>query len=113
MQNSKIILEILLDENKIPEKIFWTAAESDDASKQPSKALMLSLFHEQTKETMRIDLWTKEMQVMEMDRFYYHSLKSMADNYLKATGNEKMASAMRQLAQYFGEETQIIPKPEH
>ncbi len=107
-KSSKIIIEIVLDEKKIPEKISWTSEDQDLGGKQEAKAMMLSLFADETKETMRLDLWTKSMEVMEMDQFYYHSIKAMADSYARATGNHKMASAMQQLAQYFGEETKLI-----
>ncbi len=110
MKSSKITIEIGLDDQKIPESIHWTADQKPNQKPQAAKALMLALFDADTKDTMRIDLWTKEMQIMEMDRFYYHALRSMADRYIKATGNKNMANAMQQFATYFGEETNIIPK---
>ena len=61
-------------------------------------------------DTIKIDLWTKEMQVVEMDRFFFQTLKGLSDTYFKATNNAELASAMRQFVQYFGEQTEIIPK---
>jgi hypothetical protein len=58
---------------------------------------------------MKIDLWTTEMQVIEMDRFFFQTLRAMADTYFKATQNAELATAMQQFVQYFGEKTQIIP----
>jgi hypothetical protein len=37
-------------------------------------------------------------------------MKSLTETYFRATKNQKMASAMQQFVQYFGEETGIIPK---
>jgi hypothetical protein len=34
----------------------------------------------------------------------------MADTYYKATQNAQLASAMQQFVQFFGEQTEIIPK---
>ncbi|MDX1478988.1 MAG: gliding motility protein GldC, partial [Saprospiraceae bacterium] len=74
--------------------------------------MLVSFFDKASKDTLKIDLWTKEMQVAEMDRFIYHSIKAMADTYYKSTGNRQLASAMQQFATYFGEEAEIIPRQE-
>jgi gliding motility-associated protein GldC len=110
MKKSKITIDIELDDNNIPEAISWNSTDAQDKTLQESKAILLSLFDRNTKETLKIDLWTKEMQVAEMDRFVFQTLKSLCDTYYKATQNAKMASAMQQFTTYFGEETEIIPK---
>ena len=71
---------------------------------------MLALFEKETMDTLKIDLWTKEMQVAEMDRFVYQTIKAMADSYFRATGNDKLAGAMQQFANYFGQEVEIVPR---
>jgi len=110
-KKASIEIQIELDEHNVPEKIQW---RSDD---QPTnkelkgcKAFLLSLFDEETKDTLKIDLWTKEMQVVEMDRLFFQTLRALADTYFKATQNEKLASDMQKFVHYFGEETGIIPK---
>jgi hypothetical protein len=55
-------------------------------------------------------LWTKELQVAEMDRFMYQVLQSLSQTYLKATNNKELAEDMARFAQYFGEKTEIVPK---
>jgi len=75
--------------------------------------MLLSLFDMDTKDTMKIDLWTTKMQVNEMDRFFFQTLRAMADTYFKATQNREMAIDMQRFAQYFGEKTEIIPKEEN
>ena len=109
-KKSTIKIEIELDEHQVPEKIYWTASDNPDQKNMAAKGMLLSLFDPQTRETLKIDLWTKEMQVLEMDRFIYQSIRGLADTYFKATSNDKMASAMREFVQFFGEETDIIPK---
>ena len=49
------------------------------------------------------------MQVQEMDRFFYQTLRGLADTYLRATRNDPMAKAMEDFAQFFGEKAGIIP----
>ncbi len=108
---SEISISVHLDEEKKPKKIFWKANEDGESkSMQESKAMFLSFFDGEAKDTMKLDLWTKEFQVGEMDRFVFHSLRAMADAYIKATNNKELANKMQQFAHHFAEETKIIPK---
>ena len=107
---SDIVIHVHLDDNKIPEKISWEATENTGGDPQDVKAFLLSMFDREHKDTLRIDLWTKDMEVAEMDRLFYHTIKSFVDTYMKATGNKELAGAMQQFASYFGEQTEIIPK---
>ena len=110
MHSSKINIEVKLDENKHPESIVWTA---DDSPKKEnsSKAMLLSFFDKESLETLKIDLWTNDMQINEMDRFFFNTLKGLADTYYRSTNNQKLASAMQSFANYFGEEIGLIEKP--
>jgi gliding motility-associated protein GldC len=106
---SHINIEVDLGDDLIPREIRWSAPDQDQLN-QPVKAMFLSLFDGENKETLKIDLWTKEMQVVEMDRFFYQTLRSMSESYFKATNNQALAGAMQQFVQYLGEQTEIIPK---
>lgn len=106
--HSEIRINVTLDSDKIPSKITWTATDQDPNSEAEAKAILLSLFDTEKKDTLKIDLWTKEMQVNEMDRFFHNTLRALADTYVRATGNEKLAGAMRQFAAYFGEQSKVI-----
>ena len=55
-----IIINVELDENKIPENIKWSA-EDGGVTNQDVKALILSTWDFDKKETLKIDLWTKDM----------------------------------------------------
>jgi len=96
----QIRINVSLDEKNVPEKITW---EADDgtASLKETKAMLLSFFDDDHKETLKIDLWTKAMQVGEMDRMMFHTLRALADTYYKATQNAKLASDMQRFVQYF------------
>ena len=108
---SDILIRVHLDDDKIPEKITWKATDNAMSEMQEIKALLLSLFEPDHKDTLRIDLWTKDMEVGEMDRLFYNTLKSFADTYMRATGNKQLAGTMQQFAKYFGEQTQILQSP--
>ncbi len=108
---SSINIDVHLDENKVPEKIIWKSKDGTESEQsRECKAMLLSFFDEETKDTFKIDLWTKEMQTVEMDRLVFQTLRGLADTYNNATRNVKLANAMRQFVEYFGEETEIIPK---
>lgn len=110
MENKEniISIKVALGEDKIPESIKWSA--TGQVNETESKAMLLSIFDKDTLDTLKIDLWTKDMQVGEMDRFFYQTLRAMADTYYKATGNNRLATQMQQFVQYFAEETGVIPK---
>jgi gliding motility-associated protein GldC len=101
MRTSEIRLSVQLDENNVPERIGWEA--EDGGMKSASKAVLLSLWDEQEKNTLRIDLWTKEMTVEEMKAFFHQNILTMADTFERATGEGKMAAQMRDFAAYFAE----------
>ncbi|MCP3930002.1 MAG: gliding motility protein GldC [Bacteroidetes bacterium] len=110
-KTSEIKIKVGLDEKNIPLKMSWKASDgAKDGKEEECKAMLLSLFDVKTKDTLKIDLWTTDMQVMEMDRFFYHTLRSLADTYFRATQNKELANQMQQFAQYFGEKTSILPK---
>jgi gliding motility-associated protein GldC len=46
---------------------------------------------------MKIDLWTKEMPVDEMKRFYVDTMGAMAESIITATNDSMMATKMRNL----------------
>lgn len=108
-QTSDINISIGLNEEKMPVRIDWKASDNPNGS-QTAKAVLLSLFDEESKETLKIDLWTTEMQVMEMDRFFFQTLRGLADTYFRATQNKEVASEMKGFVHYFGEKTGILKK---
>lgn len=108
MKKSEIKFTVTLDENKLPVHIDWSASDASVAS--TSKAIMLSVWDAQERNTLRIDLWTKEMMVDEMKQFYHQSLLSMADTFERATGEKEAAKAMRNFAQDFGERMKLVMK---
>ncbi|HNU60039.1 MAG TPA: gliding motility protein GldC, partial [Aquaticitalea sp.] len=88
---STIELKVELDENRVPEKLSWTAQDGGINSEE-AKALMLSVWDSKAQETLRIDLWTKDMPVDEMKKFFHQTLVGMAETFNRATQDEKMTA---------------------
>jgi gliding motility-associated protein GldC len=104
---SEIKFEIELDSNRVPEKLFWTANDGGIA-KEEAKAIMLSIWDSKAKETMRIDLWTKDMPVDEMKIFFHQTLVAMSDTFNRATDDEKMTNTMKDFCDYFAEKLELV-----
>ena len=106
MKKSEIKFHVTLDDKNIPEKIDWSATDAHKES--TSKAIMISVWDAQENNTLRIDLWTRDMMVEEMKQFYHQSLLSMADTFERATGEAETAKAMRNFAQEFGLRMKLV-----
>lgn len=112
-KESTIQIKVGLDKENVPTTLHWQSSDDPQAkTPQVCKAMLLALFDKDHLDTLKIDLWTKEMQVMEMDRFFYQTLRGMADTYYKATQNRELATQMQQFAQYFGQKTDILKQEE-
>ena len=105
--HSEIKFKVGLDENKVPEEIAWSAKDGG-IDNEASKAIMLSVWDHKKKDTLRMDLWTKDMPVDEMKQFYHQSLVSMAASFERATDDQKMAATMRDFCDYFAEKLELI-----
>lgn len=103
---SSIELKVELDENRIPEKLHWTA-EDGGITNQEAKAMMLSVWDDKTKETLRIDLWTKDMPVDNMKVFFHQTLVAMSNSFNKATQDDKMTATMKDFCDYFAEKMEL------
>lgn len=104
--SSKIEVTVELDENKVPEKLSWTASDGGIIDEE-AKAMLLSVWDNKAKETLRIDLWTKDMPVDEMKMFFHQTLVAMSDTFNRATQDEKMSAAMKDFCDYFAEKLQL------
>ncbi|WP_347922789.1 gliding motility protein GldC [Pontimicrobium sp. SW4] len=103
---SKIELNVELDENRIPEKLKWSAQDGGIANEE-AKAIMLSVWDSKKQESLRIDLWTKDMPVDEMKLFFHQTLVSMSDTFNRATQDEKMTATMKDFCDYFAEKLEL------
>jgi len=105
-KTNTITFNIDLDENKIPEKIKWSAPQSAIKDTE-AKALIIAVWDNKARETLKMDLWTKDMPLHDMKLFYHQTLVTMADAFLRATNDEKMSATMHDFCDYFAEKTGI------
>lgn len=103
---SEIKFLVELDANRVPEKLTWTAQDGG-VELEEAKAMLLSIWDSNAKETLRIDLWTKDMPVDEMKIFFHQTLVAMSDTFERATQDEKMAATMRDFCEYFAEKLDL------
>lgn len=75
MKTAEIKLMVELDENNVPDKITWESSDGESSEALPAKAMILALWDHQYKNSMRIDLWTKDMPIDEMRRFFMRPCK--------------------------------------
>lgn len=91
MKKSTINFTVHLDANNVPEKILWDATDKPEAGPSETKSISLALWDHHEKNTLRIDLWSKDMPVDEMKRFYIDCIGGLAQSMLSSTGDEVMA----------------------
>lgn len=108
-KKSEIKITIELDENKVPEKLNWTAPDGGITNEE-TKAVLLSVWDSAHQESLRIDLWTKDMPVDEMKVFFHQTLVSMSDTFNRATQDDKMTATMKDFCDYFAEKLEIKQK---
>lgn len=97
---SEIKINVTLDENKVPERMSWDASDGG-LENEDTKAVMMSVWDPKSKETLRIDLWTKDMLLDEMKIFYHQTLMGMADSFERASNEKEVAEGMRMFAEDF------------
>ncbi len=112
MNQSTIKIDVLLDPNKIPEQISWSATGSQSDTAQRAKAFCLALWDGADKTALRIDLWTKDMMMDEMGDFYYQMLMTMADTFKRATQQQGLSDDMKKFAKEFSEKFRAIQMQE-
>lgn len=106
MTTSEIKLKITVDENHLPQKIEWEAADAKEGS--VCKSMMLALWDEKENNTMRIDLWTKDMSVDEMKKFFHQNIITLSDTYLRATNDEATVKELREFMSNLGKKMGVL-----
>ena len=101
MNKSTITINVVMDENRVPETINWLASDTGTEQTQKAKAMMLAFWDGADKAALRIDLWTKDMMVDEMADFFYQTIMTMADTYGRATNHEEIVADMKKSAHDF------------
>lgn len=106
MKTTEIKFKITVDENNLPQNIQWDAPDSGEKSE--CKSLMIALWDAKENNTLRIDLWTKDMMVDEMKKFYHQNVITLTDTYIRATGDEATAKKVKQFFSELGKDLGVL-----
>ncbi|NBU48077.1 MAG: gliding motility protein GldC, partial [Flavobacteriales bacterium] len=107
-KTSSISIQIDLDANHLPMKMNWSATDGG-INDSEAAAFLLSIWDVKEKNTMKIDLWTKDMTIDEMKQFFHQTLLTMADTFEKATGEHLISEDLRDYCYHFAEKMNILP----
>ncbi len=107
-RTSEVSVQVHLDEQNLPLQMDWDASDSPIKGRKPCKAMLLSMWDGDAKNALRIDLWTKDMRVDEMEHFFFQTLSTMADTYARATQKKEVAAEMKRFAHAFGKKIGAI-----
>ncbi len=106
-KKKEINITVELDEKNIPTAIDWNASDKEGEEIAQCRAMLLSMWDHQKKDTLRLDLWTKEMTIDEMKIFFHQTLVTMADTFENSTSENEMAEDMRDFTAYFADKMEI------
>lgn len=87
----------------------WSA-EDGQVKDENAKAFLLSLWDPKVNNTMKIDLWTKDMTVEEMKQFFHQTLLTLADTFERATGEHNICEDLRDYCYHFADKMDILPE---
>ena len=105
-RKTQITLTVTLDENNTPEVMEWSAPDGG-VKAQSMEAFFLSTWDKVAQESARIDLWSKEMPVDQMQVFVHQTFIGIRASYLKATEDAQMGEAMQQFCDFFASERNL------
>jgi gliding motility-associated protein GldC len=100
MKTNQLIFEVKTDDMNLPENITWKS--SDNSSSSEAKSVMIALWDRKELNTLRVDLWTKDMSIDEMKVFFHQNLVSLTDTYKRATGDAITADELLAFLQNLG-----------
>jgi len=106
MKTTEINFKVTVDENNLPITIQWEAPDAGDKSE--CKSLMVALWDAKENNTLRIDLWTKDMMVDEMKKFYHQNVVTLTETYARATGDDATAAKVKALFQEIGKTAGVL-----
>ena len=112
MNQSTIKIDVLLDANKVPQQITWSATDSSTDTAHKAKAMCIAFWDGADKTALRIDLWTKNMMIDEMADFYYQMFSTMADTFERSTKQIELSDDIKNFAQAFQKKFRTIQMKE-
>lgn len=107
MPKKEITITVELDNENIPSNIIWNATDLQGMDEAHCRAMLLSLWDSNAKDTLKLDLWTRDMTVDEMKIFFHQTLVTMADTLKRSTNDERISGDMMDFCDYFAEKMEI------
>lgn len=108
-KTSEVSIKVGTNANNVPVRMLWSAEDGGIQDKEAA-AMLLALWDPKDKNTMKIDLWTKDLSVEEMKQFFHQTLVTMADTFEKATGEKNISEDLRDYCYHFAEKMEILPE---
>lgn len=102
---SEIRIKVGLDENKIPVDLKWMATDSDHRHLNDCKAVNISIWDPVDRNSLGINLWTRDLMVDEMHSHFFRTLMQLTESYVRATGNPHAAERMKTFCEDLARET--------
>ena len=81
--------------------------ENDQLKEHWEIAHKLCLWDTEKSETLKMDLWVKEMPINDMKLFFYQNLVSLGETYFKATNDNKSYKSIKKFSKEFAEEIEL------
>lgn len=101
-KHSDIRISVAMDDEGV-NGIRWEADDAPEPGEQDAKALLLALWDAEARNALRIDLWSKDMTVEDMNDFYFQTLLTLADTYLRSTSDRELAADIKLFAREFAD----------
>ncbi len=102
-QSADIQIRVVRDARNDIDSLRWSATDAPLPGEQDARAMILALWDAEERNSLRIDLWTKEMSVEDMNDFFFQTLLTLADTYKNATNNLEIMSDIKHFAREFAE----------
>lgn len=106
MKKSEINFSIELDQENVPEKIYWDATDSPNEGLSDTRAIAIGVWDHYHNSTLQIGLWTKDMEVFDMKRFTIEIMDGLANTIANATGDQVMADDILSLCKVLSRRVQ-------
>ncbi len=101
MKDANINFNVKLNDENVPIEIRWSATDASHGEEKDVKAIMISMWDSEKKESLGIDLWTENTQIGEMNNFFCDAFVRMSETYKTATKDEEIANMILQFAKDF------------
>ncbi len=107
-KKAEIKFMVDLDSDKMPSSIKWEATDSKQSTPQNCDAMLISLWDGDAKNSLGIDLWTKNMLIDDMNIFVFQTLKKLSETYGRATKDKDSQKIISQCADEFAQKLNLL-----